>query len=129
MPHKVFALLIAVALVVTPVVQAQVGRSDSAEKTRAKVEELGTRSKVELKLVDGTKYKGRINSFDRTSVTIEDDKKPGTHTFTYAEITSIKKSASVSPLTWGLIGGAAAAAIIVGVTVIKPVVCDGGAGC
>ena len=128
MLNKIIALLVLMSVFSTPALYAQ-GIADSAEKTRAKVEELGTRSKVEVKLSDGTSYKGRISSFDRASVSIDEHKSGTTHKFNYSEITSIKKSGGVSPLTWGIIGGAGAAAIIVGVTVIRPVLCDGGAGC
>ena len=128
MLNKIIALLLIMSVFSTPALYAQ-GIADSAGKTRAKVEQLGTRAKVELKLSDGTKFNGRIESFDRTSVTIDDGKNRGPHTFSYAEISSIKKTGGISPMTWGIIGGAAAAAIIVGVTVIRPVVCDGGAGC
>lgn len=38
-----------------------------------------------------------------------------------------KPGGGLSTRTWVIIGAAAAAAVIVGVTVIKPVLCDGGA--
>lgn len=51
-------------------------------------------------------------------------------TKTPADVTEVRKQkGGFSNLTWGIIAGAAVAAVIVGVTVIKPVLCDGGAGC
>jgi hypothetical protein len=48
----------------------------------------------------------------------------------YADVKEVKKpGGGLSTRTWVIIGAAAVAAVIVGVTVIKPVVCDGGAGC
>ena len=104
--------------------------SSSAQSAKAKVADLGTRSKVEVKLSDGTKAKGRIGEINDQTFTVTDQKTGATQEINYNEVTSLKKSGEgVSPLTWGLIGGAAAAAVIVGVTVVKPVLCDGGAGC
>ena len=105
-------------------------QSSGAQSARAKVIDMGTRTKVEVKLTDGTKTKGRIGDIKDQSFTVADEKSGASQEINYSDVTSIKKSSGgVSPVTWGIIGGAAAAAIIVGVTVIKPVLCDGGAGC
>ncbi len=49
-------------------------------------------------------------------------------TVTYSEAMQVKKASSgPSSRTWIIAGAAAAAAVIVGVIVLKPVLCDGGA--
>jgi hypothetical protein len=46
----------------------------------------------------------------------------------YAEVASVKKlGQGLSAATWVIIGAAVTAGIVIGATVVKPVVCDGGA--
>jgi hypothetical protein len=52
-----------------------------------------------------------------------------TETVTYADVMQVKKPGGLSTRALLAIGAVAAAALIIGVTVIKPVACDGGAGC
>jgi hypothetical protein len=100
------------------------------EKVKTKVRELGVNDKkrVEVKLKNNTKFKGNINAINSDSFTLSDAKTGTTQTFAYSEVKEVKKS-GISALTWGIIGGVAAAAVIVSVTVLYPVLCDGGAGC
>jgi hypothetical protein len=74
--------------------------------------------------------KGYVGSAESDSFTVVDPKTGTSQTLAYSEVLSVKKPGrGLSPVTWGIIGGAAAAATIVGFTVVKPVLCDGGAGC
>jgi hypothetical protein len=103
-----------------------------ATMARVKIQKvgLGRDARIEVKLLDNTKLKGHLSAAEQDSFTVIDSKTGASRTIAYAEVAQVKKpGGGLSPLTWGIITGAAAAAIIVGITVIKPVVCDGGAGC
>ncbi len=114
-------------------VQAKTGKDASpAEQARAKVRKMGVgqKSRVEVKLRDNTKLKGYISAEEEESFTVTDSKTGATTNVSYTDVAQLKKSGGgPSALTWAIIGGSAAAAIIVGVTVLYPVLCDGGAGC
>lgn len=106
--------------------------AQSIEKTRIKVEKigLGEKAKVKVTLKDNRILKGYISAANSDSFTVADSKNGSPETVSYADVKNVsKRSGGLSPLTWGIIGGVAAAAIIISVTVIKPVLCDGGAGC
>ena len=103
-----------------------------AEKARAAVQKIGTgeKARVEVKLRDNTKLKGYVSAADEDSFTVTDRKTGATTDVLYADAAQVKKQGGgLSPLTWGIIGGAAVAAIVVTKVVIYPVLCDGGAGC
>ena len=105
--------------------------SQRLDIVRTQVAKIGTgeKAKVHVKLQDQTKLKGYISDASQDSFTVVDSK-TGARTVAYSDVSEVRKQKSgFSNLTWGIIAGAAAAAIIVGVTVIKPVLCDGGAGC
>jgi len=114
-------------------VRAQTARgAQYAEQARVKVQNVGTgqKARVEVKLRDNTKLKGYVSQAGADSFTVTDAKTGAATTVAYADVAQVKKSGGgLSPLTWGIIAGASAAALIVGLTVVKPVVCDGGAGC
>ena len=102
------------------------------EQSRASVQKLGAnpRRRVEVKLRDGTKLKGSISAAGEDTFTITDSKTGVPRTLAYADVAQVKKSGGgLSARTWVIIGAAAVAAVIVGVTIIEPVLCDGGAGC
>jgi hypothetical protein len=101
------------------------------EKVKSKVREIGVNDKkrVEVKLRNNTKFKGTISAIETDSFTVSDAKTGSTQTFAYTDVREVKKTGGISPLTWGIIAGAAAAAVIVSVVVLYPVLCDGGAGC
>jgi hypothetical protein len=102
------------------------------DRTRAKVQKLGLglRARVEGKLRDNTKFKGHISAASQDSFTVIDAKTGASQTIDYAEVASGKKRGSgFSTRNWVILGAAVAATVIVGLTVIKPIVCDGGAGC
>ena len=90
----------------------------------------GPKTRVEVRLQDGTKLKGSISAAGEDTFTIADSKTGTTRTMSYADVTRVKKSGGgLSARSWIIIGAAATAAVIVGVTVLHPVLCDGGAGC
>lgn len=104
----------------------------SAEKARATVQSLGVspRRRVEVKLQDGTKLKGSISAAGEDTFTVTDVKTGAPRTVAYADVARVKEpGGGLSVRAWVIIGAAAAAAVIVAVTVIEPVLCDGGAGC
>jgi hypothetical protein len=108
------------------------GDAQTVAQVRAKVAHIGVgeKARVEVKLRDNTKLKGYVSAAGADSFTIADAKTGTQQTVAYADVAQMKKPAGgLSPLAWGIIGGAAVAAIVVGVTVVKPVLCDGGAGC
>ena len=98
---------------------------------RAQVNKLGTgkKARVHVRLLDQTKLKGYIADSSTDSFTLIDSK--GTsRTLAYSDVVEVKKQrGGISPLTWGIIAGAGVATAIVFATVIRPVICDGGAGC
>jgi hypothetical protein len=112
--------------------RAQTGRDAGADEARAKVQKMGVGrdARVEVRLRDNTKVKGYVSAAERDSFTVTDSKTGATRAVTYAEVTHVKKpGGGLSTRGWVIIGAAAVAAVIVGVTVIEPVLCDGGAGC
>lgn len=100
------------------------------EKVKAKVQDIGINPKkrVEVKLKNDSKFKGHITATTSDSFTVTDSKTGTTQTFAYSDVREVKK-AGISALTWGIIAGVGVAAVIISVTVIYPVLCDGGAGC
>lgn len=104
----------------------------SAERARAAVQKLGVgpRSRVEVKMQDGTKLKGPISEAGDDTFTITDSKTGAPRTLAYVDVARVKEpGGGLSARTWIIIGAAAVAAVVVGVTVIEPILCDGGAGC
>lgn len=111
--------------------QAQEANRD-AEKARAAVQKLGvgTRTVVEVKLRDGSRLKGPISAAGEDAFTVTDSKTGAARTVAYADAARVRETGrGLSARTWIIIGAAAATAVIVGVTVLHPVLCDGGAGC
>ena len=111
--------------------QAQ-GANGSAEKARTAVQKIGVgpKSRVEVKLQDGTKLKGSVSAAGDNDFTVTDSKTGAARTVAYADVAQVKKpGGGLSTRTWIIIGVAAVAAVIVSTEVIYPVLCDGGAGC
>ena len=106
---------------------------DSQEAdARALVTKTGTggKAKVELELNNGTKIKGNIESISADSFTVAAKDTGSVQSIAFADVRKIRNPRNgLKPRTWIIIGAAAAAAIIVGKTVLYPVLCDGGAGC
>jgi hypothetical protein len=91
---------------------------------------IGEKARVELELNNGTKIKGNIESVSADAFTVATKDSGNIQTIAFADVRKIKNPRSgLKPRTWIIIGAAAAAAIIVGKTVLYPVLCDGGAGC
>ena len=98
------------------------------ERVRSQVAKIsnGKKARVHVRLQDNTKLKGSISDVSADSFTFIDSKTGTSRTLAYTEVAEVtKQKGGISNLTWGLIAGAAVAAIVVGVTVIKPVLCDG----
>jgi len=133
----IFAIVLSGILVssasVSHSVRAQtMNNTQPVEMMRAAVQKLGVGrgARVEAKLRDNTKVKGYVSAAGEDSFIVTDPKTGATQTVAYADVTQVKKpGGGLSTRTWVIIGAAATAAVIVGVTVIKPVLCDGGAGC
>ena len=104
--------------------------AQTAKKIRAEIAKLGQGARVEVRFRDQTKLKGQISQIADHSFTLTDSATGAPHVLNYADIAQVKKPGKgLSARTWNIVGVAAAAAVIIGVTVIKPVLCDGGAGC
>ncbi|MBA3713487.1 MAG: hypothetical protein H0W76_13725 [Pyrinomonadaceae bacterium] len=125
-------LLLLTALGFQPTYAQSTRDSQTAERMRAEVAKLGVSkaARVEVKLRDKTKLKGYISKIADDSFTLVDSDTGASHALNYADVVQVKKPGKgLSAKIWIIVGVAAAAAVIVGVTVIKPVLCDGGAGC
>lgn len=123
------AMVLAASLCFPSITRAQTAADfATVEKARATVQKVGvgSKSQVDVKLLDKTKLKGYISASERDSFTLNDPKTGSSRTISYAEVSQVKKHHSgLSTRTWVIIGAAAAATIIIGVTVVKPVLCDG----
>ena len=131
---KKFALTILSCLFVVGciAVPSSIAQAPTEVQIRSKVQEIGTgtAAKVEGSLRNGTKFKGIIESVAADSFLVVDSTTGISQTVEFANVAAIKKQRNgLKPRTWIIIGAAAAAAIIVGKTVLYPVLCDGGAGC
>jgi len=101
----------------------------ATENARASVLKLGVgrTSRVEIKLNDQSKVKGYISEAGQDTFTVVDLQTGSSQKLTYADVVQVKKlGGGLSTGTWLIIGGAAAAAIVIGV-IAKPAFCDGGA--
>ena len=136
MLRKVFSILLSGTFLLVPLgfrsAKAQTGKVGEADQIRTKVERLGVgrSSRVEVKLQDGTRVKGYVSKLESDSFDVTDLDSGAAQTLAFAQVTQLKKvNGGPSKRTWIIIGAAAVAAIVIGVTVVKPVLCDGGAGC
>ena len=133
--RPIFLLLIGLFLAVTNMPQVAVSQSAQSgrtEKIRTKVRNIGvgTKARVEVKLLDDRKLKGHIESATDDAFTVVDAKTGASQALQYAEVASVKRpNKGPGRTTWIVIAAAATAAIIVSATVLYPVLCDGGAGC
>ncbi len=134
--RKYIAILVTAILMAATVCFPALTRAQTAPdvqetaKSRAAVRKLGVGryARVEVKLRDKTKLKGYNSAAEQDSFTLTDSKTGNTQNVSYAEVDHVKKHhGGVSARSWIIIGAVATAAIIIGATVIKPVVCDGGA--
>ena len=128
--RKTLAVVLSAIILSAGTASAQTLRDARAEKARAFVTKRGTgeSARVTVRLRDERRVKGYISRSDEDSFTVVDPKTGATSEVAFADVEQVKKPGGF-PTKWVVLGGAAAAAIIVGVTVIEPVLCDGGAGC
>jgi hypothetical protein len=122
-------ILLAAALGFQPARAQTEQNAQAAGKARASVQKLGLgrNARVEVKLRDNTKLKGYISAAEQDSFTVTDSKTGDAKTVAYADVSNVKKSGGgLSTRTWLIIGGAAVAAVVVGI-IVKPAVCNGGA--
>ena len=108
--------------------QASAGDTQAIDKTRAKVQKIGIGkdARVEVKLRDNTKLKGYISASNQDSFTVTNKKTGASQIIVYADAVEVKKhGGGLSTRSWIIIGGVAAAVVIVGLTVVRPVLCDG----
>jgi sarcosine oxidase gamma subunit len=126
-----FAILISLTCGVRPAVAQTTNNAEPAQiRTRVQSIGAGQNARVEVKLKNSTKVKGYVSGAGPDSFTVVDSKTGSSETVAYADVAQVKKSQSgPKARTWIILGGVAAAAVIVGLTVLKPVLCDGGAGC
>jgi hypothetical protein len=125
------AILVSLTCGIQPAV-AQTTSNAEHTKIRTRVQSIGVgqNARVEVKLKNSTEVKGYVSGAGPDSFTVVDSKTGSSETVAYADVAQVKKSGSgPKARTWIILGGVAAAAIIVGLTVIRPVLCDGGAGC
>lgn len=100
------------------------------QQTRLSVLKLGVgeRARVEVKLRDDTKLKGYVSAAAADSFTVTDAKTGASTVVAYSDVAQLKRSGNgFSTMTKVLIGGAAAAGLIIGWHIVKPALCDGGA--
>lgn len=128
-------ILLFTALATQPA-RAQTATDTRAEQARATVRQVGVgrEARIEIKLRDNTKLKGYVSAGGEDSFTVVDSKTGTPRTILYTDVAQLKKSGGgggggLSTRTLVIIGAVAVAAVVIAVTVIKPVVCDGGAGC
>jgi hypothetical protein len=131
---KIQAIILAAAVMFAlSGTQAAKAQTDSqSEKARAKVQQIGVGSdtRVEVKLRDNTKLKGYISAAGADSFSLTDSKMGTTQTVAYTDVAEVRKQGGgLSTRTLIILGAVGATALIVGLTVVKPVLCDGGAGC
>jgi hypothetical protein len=125
------AMIVTISLAGTALAQIAAD-SQAAQKMQIEVAKIGIgrEARVEVKLKDGIKVKGYVTSAENDTFTVTDLKTGSSQTLAYADVVAVKKPRKGwSPATWGIIAGAAVAAIVVSKTVLYPVLCDGGAGC
>ncbi|MGB7203326.1 MAG: hypothetical protein WBD16_13845 [Pyrinomonadaceae bacterium] len=121
-------LLITTLLAITTFGQTTV--DNRAEKARQTVAKIGTgsKAKVEVKLRDSTTLKGYVGSVDGDSFSLVDEKSGGSRNIAFSDVDKLKKrGGGLGKGAW--IAIAAGAAVVVLVIALRPVFCDGGAGC
>jgi hypothetical protein len=125
----VSAVLLTVAIGLHPVWAQTAKELQAIEKARASVLKLGVgqTSRVEVKLRDQTKVRGYVSEAGQDAFTVTDQETGTSQTLSYADVAEVKKpGGGPSTRTWIILGGVAAAAVVVGI-VVKPAFCDGGA--
>ena len=126
----IFALVAMTTVLLSSSVLAQSSPQESEARSVVAKTGTGERARVELELNNGTKIKGNIESIAADSFTVASKDTRSIQSIAFADVKKIRNPRNgLKPRTWIIIGAAAAAAIIIGKTVLYPVLCDGGAGC
>ena len=109
---------------------AQTAQDARAEKARAFVAKRGTGedARVVVRFRNDSKLRGYISQTSADSFTVVNPQTNTSTVVSYAEVEKVSKPGGF-PTKWVVLGASAAAAVIIGVTVLHPVLCDGGAGC
>ncbi|HEV2765285.1 MAG TPA: hypothetical protein VGV38_20040 [Pyrinomonadaceae bacterium] len=121
------AIILSAGLVSADAQTLQDARTD---KARAFVARRGTGSdaSVVVRFRNDSKLRGYISETGADSFTVVNPKTNTSTVVNYAEVEKVSKPGGF-PTKWVVLGASAAAAVILGVTVLHPVLCDGGAGC
>jgi hypothetical protein len=110
--------------------QAQTARhAEFAAKARATAAKIGVgqSAKVEVKLRDQSRIKGYISEVQQDSFTVVERDTGAGRSVAYSDVTEVKRpGGGLSAKSWGIIGAAAAGAIVTWI-IVKPALCDGGA--
>ena len=122
----VLLLIVPVALCGLPVISAQGTVDLKTAKVRSKVESLGTRARVEVKLHDKTKLRGQISGTDSDSFYL-DNLAGGNTKVLYSEVSEIKKEGGGWSTKHWIILGSVAGGLLTTWAIVKPALCDGGA--
>lgn len=125
----VLAVFLAATIGFHPVWAQTMKELQATEKARASVLKLGVgqTARVEIKLQDQTKIRGYVSEAGQDTFTVIDQKTGTSQKLSYADVAEVKKpGGGPSTRTWMILGGVAAAAVVVGI-IVKPAFCDGGA--
>jgi hypothetical protein len=112
--------------------QSQMSAQDDSRTAKVRMDVfklgVGEKARAEVKLRDGRKAKGYIGEAADGSFTIVDSKGGSNQRIAYSEVESVKKvGGGFSTRSWIILGAAIAGAAATWI-VVKPAVCDGGAG-
>jgi hypothetical protein len=121
------AVLLTTAIGFKPALAQTSGDAQRIEKVRGKVIKIGEgrNARVEVKLRDDTKVKGYVSKAEQDAFTVTDPKTGASRTLAYADVQDVKKPGAGSKRTWIWVGASVAAAVlIVGLTVIRPLYCN-----
>jgi hypothetical protein len=100
----------------------------AAERARAVVTRVGVgeKARVEVKLPDNTKVKGYVSEASADSFTLMDSKTGAMRTFSYADVSQVKKrGGGISTTTKALIWGGVAVGAAVTLYTVRGAFCDG----
>ena len=105
---------------------AQTTSDSSTAKIKADVTRRGTGKRIEVKKLDGTKFKGSISQIGEDDFTLTDSKTNNTAVIAYRDVAKIKGSGSKA-----ILGVTIAALAVVGIVVTSLVLkrCSNEGGC
>ena len=127
---KLISTILLIGITFVSVGFSQAVDDQKESKARASISQIGTgqKAKVEVKFRDSSKAKGYVSSTSADGFTLVTTN-GSERTVLYSEVDQIKKqSRGLTKGAWIAIAAGAAAAVIT-LIVLRPVFCDGGAGC